>query len=306
MVWFARQLLAAILSFSLAVPAFTNGNDQLRTDTYTYDSFGNLIHSSTTLSTPTLNKYLFAGEQFDPNRARYLNVSTARFWSADPYEGNSQSPLSLHRYSYCSGNPVNNADPSGRDEVDLGATALAIGISVTIAAIALPSFVYYQDQYDVGLEGVRAQESAKSLVAAALSNLQNNANIQLFQTYFGPPLPPQVALVTGNYLKIANALYQQIDFSRDYSDYIFSPGVFAYSYRLGPLKIVLGPQFFKAPVTGRDSQAGTIVHELSHIVAGTYDFGYGTAVYALSADQAANNADTYEYYAEDSYAQQNP
>ena len=33
------------------------------TDTYDYDAFGNLIHS--TGSTP--NNYLFAGEQFDPD-----------------------------------------------------------------------------------------------------------------------------------------------------------------------------------------------------------------------------------------------
>jgi len=55
------------------------------TDTYDYDAFGNLIHQ--TGSTP--NNYLFAGEQFDPdlglyyNRARYLNVTTARFWAMD-------------------------------------------------------------------------------------------------------------------------------------------------------------------------------------------------------------------------------
>jgi len=55
------------------------------TDTYDYDAFGNLLHSIGT----TPNNYLFAGEQFDPdlglyyNRARYLNVSTGRFWSMD-------------------------------------------------------------------------------------------------------------------------------------------------------------------------------------------------------------------------------
>jgi YD repeat-containing protein len=55
------------------------------TDTYDYDAYGNLIHSTFTGSAPTPNNYLFAGEQFDPdlnlyyNRARYLNVSTGRF-----------------------------------------------------------------------------------------------------------------------------------------------------------------------------------------------------------------------------------
>lgn len=66
------------------------------TDTYDYDAFGNLIHQTGT----TLNNYLFAGEQFDPdlslyyNRARYLNVSTGRFWSMDTDEGKDEAPLS--------------------------------------------------------------------------------------------------------------------------------------------------------------------------------------------------------------------
>jgi len=115
MVWFARQLLAAILSFSLAVPAFSNANDQLGTDTYDYDAFGNLIHSTGT----SYNNYLFAGEQFDPdlnlyyNRARYLNVSTGRFWSIDTTEGAVADPLSLHKYLYAEQDPVDGLDPSG-------------------------------------------------------------------------------------------------------------------------------------------------------------------------------------------------
>ena len=90
------------------------------TDTYDYDAFGNLIHSSTTLPWPTPNNYLFAGEQFDPdlnlyyNRARYLNVSTGRFWTMDSYEGNTQDPLSLHKYLYCESDPADSDDPTGR------------------------------------------------------------------------------------------------------------------------------------------------------------------------------------------------
>jgi RHS repeat-associated protein len=87
------------------------------TDTYDYDAFGNLTNSTGT----TPNNYLFAGEQYDPslnlyyNRARYLNPSTARFWTADTDEGASTEPLSLNRYLYTSGNPVNMVDPSGND-----------------------------------------------------------------------------------------------------------------------------------------------------------------------------------------------
>ncbi len=85
------------------------------TDTYDYDAFGNLINSTSA----TFNNYLFAGEQFDPalgiyyNRARYYDQRSGRFWSADANEGISGDPLSLHRYLYADGNPVNNLDPSG-------------------------------------------------------------------------------------------------------------------------------------------------------------------------------------------------
>src|SRR5690242_1900224 len=93
------------------------------TDTYDYDAFGNLIHSSTTLSTPTLNNYLFAGEQFDPdiglyyNRARYLNVSTGRFWTMDTFEGDPESPISLHKYLYAMDDAVNRRDPTGHESL---------------------------------------------------------------------------------------------------------------------------------------------------------------------------------------------
>src|SRR6202790_4431369 len=69
------------------VRALTDGSGNV-TDTYDYDAFGTLIHSTGT----TPNNYLFAGEQFDPdlnlyyNRARYLNTSAGRFWSMDTAE----------------------------------------------------------------------------------------------------------------------------------------------------------------------------------------------------------------------------
>ncbi|HEY6304472.1 MAG TPA: RHS repeat-associated core domain-containing protein [Candidatus Acidoferrum sp.] len=121
-----RQLAALFLSISLAVPLYAepaSASNDIRniTDTYDYDAFGNLIHS--TGSTP--NNYLFAGEQFDSdlglyfNRARYLNVSTGRFWSMDSFEGLHDQPLSLHKYLYAQASPVNRRDPSGKqDEIE--------------------------------------------------------------------------------------------------------------------------------------------------------------------------------------------
>ncbi len=56
---------------------------------------------------------------------------------------------------------------------------------------------------------------------------------------------------------------------------------------------------------GRDSKAGTLIHEISHfnVVAGTGDIVYGASgahnLAVTSPNQAIRNADNHEYFAED-------
>lgn len=57
--------------------ALTDPNGNI-TDTYDYDAFGNLIHSATTLSSPTPNEFLFAGEQYDTETGHYYNRARGR------------------------------------------------------------------------------------------------------------------------------------------------------------------------------------------------------------------------------------
>ncbi len=109
------------------------------TDTFDYDAFGNLINS--TGSTP--NNYLFAGEQYDLalnlyyNRARYLNTTTGRFWTPDQ-EGydSDEEPLTLNKYLFAVGDPVDFSDPSG-NEIDAVA---ALSISSTFDSLAVLNF----------------------------------------------------------------------------------------------------------------------------------------------------------------------
>jgi RHS repeat-associated protein len=104
------------------------------TDTYDYDAFGNLIDRTGS----TANNYLFTGEQYDPDlalyflRARYHSAYNARFWTMDDYEGDNNEPDTLHKYSYCSNEPVNRIDPSGNWNTSL--TWATVG-AVMIAAI---------------------------------------------------------------------------------------------------------------------------------------------------------------------------
>ena len=85
------------------------------------------------------------------------------------------------------------------------------------------------------------------------------------------------------------------------------PGTFAFVPRgKGPFgEVFVETAFFSAPTSGADSQAGSIIHEMTHLSAkrGVVDVAYGTAVArALASNQplkARINADNFEYFAED-------
>ena len=88
------------------------------------------------------------------------------------------------------------------------------------------------------------------------------------------------------------------------------PNVYAYVYPTQPYKIYLCGAFWSAPLTGTDSKGGTLVHEMSHfnVVASTDDWAYGqTAAKALAISdpvKAVDNADSHEYFAENTPSQQ--
>jgi len=79
---------------------------------------------------------------------------------------------------------------------------------------------------------------------------------------------------------------------------------YAYVYPVQPYKIYLCRVFWSAPAIGTDSQAGTLIHEMSHftVVAGTDDWAYGQVAARTLADtypdKALDNADNHEYFAE--------
>ena len=62
--------------------------------------------------------YQFTGEMRDVSgltylRSRYMDSGTGRFISRDTWDGDFNRPLSLNRWNYVEGNPVNYTDPSG-------------------------------------------------------------------------------------------------------------------------------------------------------------------------------------------------
>jgi peptidyl-Lys metalloendopeptidase len=83
---------------------------------------------------------------------------------------------------------------------------------------------------------------------------------------------------------------------------------YAFVYPTKPYEIHVCKAFWTAPNTGTDSRAGTLIHEMSHfnVTAGTDDVVYGQSgakSLAISdPDQALNNADSHEYFAENNPA----
>jgi hypothetical protein len=74
-----------------------------------------------------------------PSARVYLNPNTGRFWTMDSYEGDNEDPLSLHKYLYCHGNPVNGIDPSGHD-FDLISVMSSMYIRANLAAASFMTF----------------------------------------------------------------------------------------------------------------------------------------------------------------------
>jgi RHS repeat-associated protein len=118
-------------------------------DTYSYQAFGELLNSSG----GSENKYLFAGEQFDPvlgdyyNRARYYDPETGRFTGRDSYEGQIQDPISLHKYLYANGNPISNIDPSGlTTSAETGISLVLLSILAAFAIVNLTSNIIQENQ----------------------------------------------------------------------------------------------------------------------------------------------------------------
>jgi RHS repeat-associated protein len=131
-------------------------------DTYIYDAFGTLI----TATGSTTNRYLYTGEQFDPNlglynlRARLMNPLTGRFWTQDGYEGDSEDPISLHKYLYSNTDPTNNSDPSGH--FSLSEVNVANFISSTLRTMATGAI------YGAGFGAADAYLGDRDVVQGAL------------------------------------------------------------------------------------------------------------------------------------------
>jgi peptidyl-Lys metalloendopeptidase len=154
-----------------------------------------------------------------------------------------------------------------------------------------------------------ALTEAAKMAAAARDALQGavgwaRPNAPRYREWFGIFDKSRFDTVCAHYANIADALANKtVTFLCDCTD-----SAYAYVYPSKPYEIHLCKAFWAAPLTGSDSQAGTLVHETSHfnVVAGTDDHSYGqSACRALAKNtpsEAIDNADSHEYFAENTPA----
>ena len=110
---------------------------------YTYDAWGKVlsaIGSMANINPIRYRSYYYGTETgFYYLQSRYYDPETGRFLNADGLLGANQDLLSYNLYAYCSNNPVNCSDPTGRVALEcviLGiATAAFIGTGMILGAV---------------------------------------------------------------------------------------------------------------------------------------------------------------------------
>jgi RHS repeat-associated protein len=98
-----------------------------------YEPYGRVSQSAGDSQTA----YGFTGEWTDSTgnvylRARYYNPTDGRFMSRDTWSGDVNHPLSLNKWMYVEGNPVNFTDPTGHitQADDLTAQVIAADLRI--------------------------------------------------------------------------------------------------------------------------------------------------------------------------------
>lgn len=147
-----------------------------------------------------------------------------------------------------------------------------------------------------------AHSNALTISTKAYNNLVNYpSGSTLYKTWFGTYTSSRFSTVKSHFTNIKGAFAGKTF----YYDCSCTDNAYAYVYPNQPYKVYLCSAFWSAPALGRDSKAGTLVHETSHftVVAGTQDYVYGETgaknLAKTNPSKAIMNADNHEYFAED-------
>jgi peptidyl-Lys metalloendopeptidase len=198
---------------------------------------------------------------------------------------------------------------SDRVQMALQSNTVAAYQSLSFAAIDAklpPEFgscdANQQSEIDVALTAaeVMALSAAEAL---NLTTVGQRPAAARYTTWFGSYLSSRYTTVSTNFNAIQDAIVnRQLKFSCGSAR--CGRTTFAFVYGDSPYEVFLCPQFWNAELTGTDSRAGTIIHELSHftILGGTDDHQYGQSsakqLGVTDPNRAISNADSHEFFAE--------
>ena len=147
-----------------------------------------------------------------------------------------------------------------------------------------------------------AISAAKTMANSSVNYLNAGTAGTRYKKWFGTYSSTRYSTVRSHFSNIKAAL----DTKPIVVDCSCRQSYYAYVYPTQPYKIYVCNAFWSAPMSGTDSKGGTMVHELSHfnVVAATDDHAYGQSAAANLAisnpTTAVDNADSHEYFAENS------
>lgn len=200
------------------------------------------------------------------------------------------------------GNGRKDPDRLTSNEIKVSIAGRECSVPVAIEPLVVTgstSFAKCTTAQQSALTEARSQASTYS--ADASSYLNHGKVGSRYITWFGTYADLRYDTVTSNFNSILNGM----DTANVTFDCRCKKNYYAYVYPTKPYTIYLCKVFWQAPLTGTDSKAGTLVHEMSHFrsVASTNDWVYGQPdamnLAATYPDEAVTNADNYEYFAED-------
>ncbi|ASJ74435.1 M35 family metallo-endopeptidase [Granulosicoccus antarcticus] len=255
---------------------------------------------------PTTDEYLVLA----PGETASRTVKLNDYYRIDKADGRSVSFAGQLRYSVESSSSKSTSvrkapEPELLSVDTLKSNSVAVNMAPAVSLRALtPAYesCSVQEQADI----FAATELAQEYVNTAIADLESLASDERsgsprYVTWFGEYEEARFTRVLSNFQSIGTALADeqiQYDCSCD------ERNTYAYVFPSRPYEIYLCPSFRSASLSGTDSRAGTIVHELSHftVLADTDDNVYSQrgaqSLATTDPEKAIANADSHEYFAE--------
>ena len=174
-------------------------------------------------------------------------------------------------------------------------------------------------QKDISVLKVAHDDAIKMSKEAstAMNNAGKKTSAPRYVAWFGKADINRQKIVTDGFNKIHDAFENKnisFDCATCKQDTSMYDNTYAYVYPNTQYQVYLCGAFWNSSTTGTDTQAGTLIHEVSHftVVVGTDDYAYGQepaqTLAKNSPEKAVKNAENYDYFAENnpSLSMENP